>query len=122
MDIIVIVMIVLGLFFYFAGSVGVIRFPDFYSRLHPAGMMDSMGLLLVMLGLAIHVATGVATGDPKHIESNDILSAAKIVLIVVFVYITSPTATHAIVDAGVRAGLGPWTKKKSEESDGKRVD
>lgn len=121
MDYVVIAIIVLGLFFYFAGSVGVIRFPDFYSRLHPAGMLDSMGLLLVMIGLAIHVALGTATGDPG-IDSNDILSAVKIVLIVVFVYITSPTATHAIVDAGVRAGLGPWTKKKSEESDGKRVD
>ena len=38
------------------------------------------------------------------------LTAAKIILIVIFVYLTSPTATRAIIDAGVRAGLKPWTK------------
>ena len=44
-----------------------------------------------------------------------VLTAAKIGLIVVFVYITSPTATHAIVDAGMRAGLKPWEKKVSND-------
>ena len=39
-----------------------------------------------------------------------LLTSAKIILIVVFVFLASPTATHAIVDAGVRAGLAPWTK------------
>jgi len=40
-----------------------------------------------------------------------LLTALKIILIVVFVFITSPTATHAIIDAGVRAGLNPWKKE-----------
>jgi multicomponent Na+:H+ antiporter subunit G len=44
------------------------------------------------------------------------LNCLKIVLIVVFIYITSPTATHAIVDAGVRAGLLPWAKDSREDS------
>ncbi|WP_300667523.1 monovalent cation/H(+) antiporter subunit G [Desulfoluna sp.] len=100
-----------GIFFFFAGAVGVIRFPDFYSRLHPAGMIDSMGLLLSMSGLALYVLSH------HGLTGTNILTAIKIILIVIFVYLTSPTATHAIVDAGIRAGLAPWTKKKNGGSD-----
>ncbi|VVS93344.1 monovalent cation/H(+) antiporter subunit G [Desulfoluna spongiiphila] len=103
--------IALGIFFFFAGAVGVIRFPDFYSRLHPAGMIDSMGLLLSMSGLALYVLSH------HGLSGTNVLTAIKIILIVIFVYITSPTATHAIVDAGIRAGLAPWTKKKNGGSD-----
>jgi multicomponent Na+:H+ antiporter subunit G len=39
-----------------------------------------------------------------------LLTSLKILLIVVFIFLASPTATHGIVDAGVRAGLAPWTK------------
>jgi multicomponent Na+:H+ antiporter subunit G len=40
------------------------------------------------------------------------VTSFKMMLIVLFVFVLSPTATHAIVDAGVRAGLKPWTKEK----------
>ena len=103
--------IALGIFFFLAGAVGVIRFPDFYSRLHPAGMIDSMGLLLSMSGLALYVLSH------HGLSGTHVLTAIKIMLIVIFVYITSPTATHAIVDAGIRAGLAPWTKKKNGGTD-----
>jgi multicomponent Na+:H+ antiporter subunit G len=99
-----------GLFFFFSGAVGMIRFPDFYSRLHPAGMIDSLGVLLTMAGLALF-----ALFD-GGISMASILNFTKIVLIVVFIYITSPTATHAIIDAGIRAGLQPWTKKKDMQN------
>lgn len=95
------VLIITGLFFYTGGSIGILRFPDFYSRLHPAGKLDTLGLLLTMSGMALFVV--------RDFSIANILVALKIFLIVVFVFITSPTATHAIVDAGVRAGLMPWT-------------
>jgi len=97
-------LIFIGLVFFLGGSIGVIRLPDFYSRLHSAGMLDTMGLLLSMSGMALYVL--------DHFSMGNLLSAVKIMLIVVFVFITSPTATHAIVSAGVRAGLKPWTKKE----------
>jgi multicomponent Na+:H+ antiporter subunit G len=50
----------------------------------------------------------------NDLSLGSVLTALKILLIVVFVFITSPTATHAIVDAGVRAGLVPWTKETRE--------
>lgn len=107
-DYIVIALLVVGLFFFLAGAIGVIRFPDFYSRLHPAGMLDSMGLLLTMGGLALY------TLFHHGLSLASLLTSLKIILIVVFVYITSPTATHAIIDAGMRAGLKPWTKNKDK--------
>ena len=106
---IAILLIICSFVFFLGGAVGMIRLPDFYARLHAAGMLDTMGLFLSMTGLALYVVDEFTLGNA--------LSALKIILIVVFVFITSPTATHAIVDAGVRAGLQPWTREKQ---DGKR--
>jgi multicomponent Na+:H+ antiporter subunit G len=103
LNILVTVLIASGLFFFFAGALGILRFPDFYSRLHPAGKLDTMGQFATMVGMAIYTA--------QDLSLNGVLTALKIMLIVVFVFITSPTATHAIVDAGVRAGMLPWTKE-----------
>ena len=100
-----------GLVFFTGGTVGILRFPDFYSRLHPAGKLDTFGLVTTMGALSIYVMFSL----------NQPLTALKIVLIVVFVFITSPTATHAIVDAGMRAGLRPW-KKKASDSEGEESD
>ena len=98
------IFIVLGLFFFTGGSIGILRFPDFFSRLHPAGKLDSMGLFMTLTGMALYTA--------RDLSLPALLTALKILLIVVFVFITSPTATHAILDAGVRAGLSPWTAPK----------
>jgi multicomponent Na+:H+ antiporter subunit G len=107
-NLLVIFLLVSGLFFFFAGAVGILRFPDFYSRLHPAGKLDTMGLFTTMTAMALWVVHEWTLGA--------ILTALKILLIVAFVFITSPTATHAIVDAGVRAGLLPWVKENRRDS------
>ena len=104
MNIIVTILMICGLIIFTGGAVGIIRFPDFYSRLHPAGKLDSMGLFLSMIAMALYTL--------HDFSVTSILTGLKILLIVVFVFITSPTATHAIVDAGVLAGLGPWTKEE----------
>jgi multicomponent Na+:H+ antiporter subunit G len=102
MNIIVTILLACGLLFFTGGSVGILRFPDFYTRLHPAGKSDTMGLFFSMSAMALYTL--------HEFSLHAILTALKIMLIVVFVFITSPTATHAIVDAGVRAGLSPWLK------------
>ena len=103
MDIAIIGLLILGLIFYTGGAVGIIRFPDFYTRLHPAGKLDTAGLVITMGALALHTA--------GSFSFNELMTTLKIILIVVFVFITSPTAIHAIVDAAVRAGLKPWSKR-----------
>ena len=104
----VIVLAICGLVFFTGGGVGILRLPDFYSRLHPAGKLDTLGSLLMMLALALY--------NLHHFYLGALLTSLKILLIVVFVFLSSPTATHAIVDAGVRAGLRPWTKEEEGDS------
>jgi len=104
MNAVVIFLLICGLIFFTGGTLGILRFPDFYSRLHPAGKLDTFGLVTTVGALALYIA----------FSQEAILTAVKICLIIVFVFITSPTATHAIVDAGVRAGLKPWTKQSQK--------
>ena len=101
MSLLAAILIASGLFFFTGGSIGILRFPDFYSRLHPAGKLDTMGLLMTMTGMALYTV--------QEFTLAAVFTSLKILLIVVFVFITSPTATHAILDAGVRAGLSPWS-------------
>ena len=84
-----------------------LRLPDFYTRLHPAGKLDTLGSLLMMTALALF--------NLHEFTLSTVLTCLKLILIVVFIFLSSPTATHAIVDAGVRAGLGPWTKEEIKE-------
>jgi len=107
MDIVIAILMISGLVFFTGGSMGIIRLPDFYTRLHPAGKLDTAGHVLTMAAMALYTL--------HPFSADRLLTAVKIMLIVVFVFFTSPTATHAIIDAGVRAGLRPWTKEKSEK-------
>lgn len=102
MNVIVCLLLFAGLFFFTGGAVGILRFPDFYSRLHPAGKLDTLGSLLALMALALY--------NLHELSLGGVLTSVKIMLILVFVFLASPTATHAIVDAGVRAGLAPWIK------------
>ncbi|MBW2366519.1 MAG: monovalent cation/H(+) antiporter subunit G [Deltaproteobacteria bacterium] len=104
---VVTILLICGLVFFVGGTVGIIRFPDFYTRLHAAGKLDTMGLLLTMVAAVFHLLHDFTVAN--------IFTGLKILLIVAFVYITSPTATHAIADAGIRSGLAPWTKKDTKD-------
>jgi multicomponent Na+:H+ antiporter subunit G len=108
MDIIVIFLSVSGLIFFFATTVGLLRFPDFYSRMHAAGKGDTLSSLIMLLALIFY----------NFHEANmaNLLVAMKILLIVIFIFMASPTATHAIIDAGFESGVKPWTKEPEVES------
>jgi multicomponent Na+:H+ antiporter subunit G len=92
------VAIFLGVFFILTGALGLIRMPDFYTRLHAAGLIDSMGAPLLLIGLAIHDGFTLVT--------------VKIILLIIFLLITSPTATHALAKAALLAGLKPDAEVK----------
>ena len=89
-------LLLLGLFFMAAGVVGVLRLPDFFTRLHALGKSDTLGVALTVVSLAVR---GGLT-----------LSSLKILLIVGFVAVANPTATHALGRAALRAGLVPWRR------------
>jgi len=96
LDILSWVLIVVGVGFSIVGAIGLLRFPDFYTRLHAAGITDTLGAWLILLGVLLQVESW--------------LVAVKLVLIVVFLFFTSPTATHALARAALASGLKPWTK------------
>ena len=91
------VSIFMGLFFVFAGTIGVLRLPDFYTRIHAAGMTDTLGAEMILLGLIIQAGFSQMT--------------LKLLMISFFLLITSPTATHAVAHAANRAGLKPMLGK-----------
>ena len=108
MDIIIVLLSVSGLIFFFATTVGLLRFPDFYSRMHAAGKGDTLSSLIMLMALVLY--------NFHEFNLASLLVAAKILLIGVFIFMASPTATHAIIDAGYESDIKPWTKEPEEES------
>ena len=102
LEAICIVLISAGCFLFFTGTVGLLRLPDFYCRMHATGKCDTLGALLVLLGLAIFQGCN--------------LVSLKILLIAVFIFLANPTATHAIGRAGLVNRVLPWTVGKSSEA------
>lgn len=89
-----------GGFFVLVGGVGLLRMPDVFSRSHAAGVTDTLGAALVLLGLMI--------------ESGFSLNLAKLVLILFFLLFTSPVSSHALAHAALTAGVKPWTRGGSD--------
>lgn len=104
LSILTVILMVLGLFFFFAGTLGILRLPDFYSRLHAAGKCDSLAAVLMIFGMALYNLDGFSFGT--------LLVSLKILMIAGFVFVTSPTATHAIVEAALVLGVKPWQRKR----------
>ena len=100
-EIVTIVLLVCGSFFLMVSSVGLIRLPDFYTRAHAVGKSDTLGVMLVLAGLAVYSGLNLTT--------------FKLVIIILFVLIANPTATHAIARAALRFGLSPWTRTDTKE-------
>ncbi|MEM1380332.1 MAG: monovalent cation/H(+) antiporter subunit G [Pseudomonadota bacterium] len=84
-----------GGFFVIIGAVGVLRFPDFYTRMHAAGITDTLGADLILVGLLFQVP--------------DAITAVKLLLIIVFFVLTSPVATHCVAHAAYAGREAPLT-------------
>lgn len=83
----------LGIF----GGIGIIRFPDFYTRMHAAGVTDTLCAGLFFGGLMLHFGMTLAS--------------AKLFLIFLFMLFTCPTASHALAKSARHGGLEPWTRE-----------
>jgi multicomponent Na+:H+ antiporter subunit G len=99
-----VVFILIGCFFFTTGTIGFLRFPDFYARMHATGKGDTLAVLIALVGLSIYHAA----------HHGAILDSIKIIVIAVFVFLANPTATHAISRAAFRCGVKPWTREGSE--------
>ncbi len=100
-NIIAIFFILAGLFFFTTSIIGLIRFPDFYCRMHATGKGDTLGTILLFAGFIVY--EGVT------------LTSLKLLLIPVFIFLASPTVTHSIGKAAVNCCAKGWEKEKSKE-------
>ena len=75
------------------GSLGLLRLPDVYCRIHAVGMIDTAGASFIILGMIIHEGFTLVT--------------VKLVLIGVFMFFTSPIATHAVAQVAYKSGVVP---------------
>lgn len=87
------VLLLAGGFFVFVGGVGALRMPDFYTRMHAASVIETLGAGLMLLGLLLQAGWG--------------LVAVKLLMIGALIFFASPTATHALARAAMVRGLKP---------------
>lgn len=85
-----------GLLFLVVAAVGFIRLPDVYTRSHALGITDTMGVGLVLSGLAFYQGVTV--------------EALKTVLILILLFHLNPAISHMTVRAALRSGVQPWTR------------
>ena len=85
------------------GSIGTLRFPDFWARLHAASVTDSAGIIFLTLGMCLQAGLSLVT--------------VKLIIIGVFLFITGPTATHAVANAAYVSGSRPGDGKIAGESE-----
>ncbi len=99
-EIAAVLLVACGLFFLVISAVGMLRLPDFYSRLHSSGNSETLGLMMVLLGLAVY-------------EGVNFVSF-KLIFIFIFVFIGNPIGTHILSKTALKTGHPVWTKKKEE--------
>ena len=87
------VFLIVGGAFCLIGAVGLLRMPDFYTRMHAASIIDTLGAALILLGLLL--------------QAGLTLIAVKLFMLAVLIFFTSPTATHALARAAMVRGLKP---------------
>ena len=100
--------LVTGALFCLAGGIGMIRFPDVYARSHAAGVIDTGGAYLILLGLALQAGFSLVT--------------VKLAIIGLLLFFTSPTATHALVKAALAGGLEPLCRELGTDETAELAD
>lgn len=99
-----------GLLFFTTATIGILRFPDFYSRMHAVSKSDTLGALLLLSGISLYNLTDGLT-------LSSIVLSVKILLIAVVIFIANPTACHAITKAAFEVGVLPWKKQEDKNDD-----
>ncbi len=88
------------------GAIGIVRLPDVFARMHGAGIIDTMGVGSVLIGLMLQAGLSIVT--------------IKLALIVVFIMFTSPTSTHALAQAALHGGVRPQLDGPDNDDDGRK--
>jgi multicomponent Na+:H+ antiporter subunit G len=95
------ILLLLGSLFMLIGAIGIYRFPDFYTRMHAATKATSLGMGFLLAGAAV------------HFDYWEVL--VKAVLVMIFIFLTTPVAAHTISQAAYRMGVEKWPGTKIDE-------
>ena len=95
------ILLLAGVFFGLSGAVGLFRFPDFFTRVHAASVTDSIAAILIIGGLLL--------------QTSFDLNTAKLVFILLFLLVTSPTASHALAKSARHGGLLTLAETRPED-------
>ena len=91
-----------GMFFLIASTVGVLRLPDFYTRLHASGNCETLGLMLSILGIAVY--------------ETSLLLSLKLIIIFLLVFVCNPIGTHVLGRAAYKADWPVWQKDMEDSA------
>ena len=94
MDVVSAIFLLVGSVFALIGSIGIVRMPDVFTRLHAAGITDTLGAAGVLLGLAL--------------KAGFSLLLVKLLLMLAFLLLLNPTACHALARAALHGLRRPW--------------
>lgn len=94
MDVVSAILLLVGSMFALIGSIGIVRMPDVFTRLHAAGITDTLGAAGVLLGLAL--------------KAGFSLLLVKLLLMLAFLLLLNPTACHALARAALHGLRRPW--------------
>ena len=95
------VMLTLGGLSVLVGGIGALRMPDLYTRMHAASVTDSLGAILVLGGIMLQAGWSLAT--------------IKLIAILLFLLLTSPTSSNALASAALLAGTRPFAEAGQDE-------
>jgi multicomponent Na+:H+ antiporter subunit G len=93
-------LLLVGGFFCVTGGLGLLRMPDFFTRVHGAAVLDSLGAICILLGLMLY-----AFDD--GFSKQAVLLSLKLATILLFLLVTGPAAVHALCKAALGSGISP---------------
>jgi len=93
-----------GMFFSMVGGIGIVRLPDFFSRIHGGGITDTLGVGMIIVGLLLQPTTFLS------------LVSLKLIMILFFLAMTSPSSCHALARSAISHGLKPELEKRVDNS------
>lgn len=100
LDALSLVLLLGGVFLGISGALGVIRFPDFFTRLHAAGVTDTLSAGLILSALML--------------QAGPTLISVKLLFVLLLLWYTSPVASHAVALAAVHSGLRPYLETRED--------
>ena len=103
LDVISSILLISGVFFGLSGAIGIFKFLDFFTRIHAASITDSIATILIVGGLLL--------------QTSFDLNTAKLIFILVFLMITSPTASHALAKSARHGGLLTMAEAKEKKQE-----